>query len=741
MFGNMTKFGRQFPSSKKTSVSGPVHRRRLRLESLERREMMTGSPIEMAARVAAPAAPALTATAGSTSQINLSWTSSSGATSYLVDELVNGSWKQIGSFGSGTKSDAVTGLAAGTTYEFEVGASNSGGTTWSKEVGATTLKAAPAAPVATATAVSGTQVDLSWNAVAGATGYLVDEWNGSAWQQIGSFGAGTKSDAITGLSPGTTYYFDVAATNSAGTTWEANYNTVTTPQSAPAAPVATATAVSGTQVDLSWNAVAGATGYLVDEWNGSAWQQIGSFGAGTTSDAITGLSAGTTYYFDVAATNSAGTTWEANYNTVTTPQAAPVAPSFTATAVSNSQINLVWGAAAGATGYLVDEWTGSAWQQIGSFGSNTTSDAVTGLSSGISYQFRVGADNSTGTSWATSQSVYTPVSESSSNWSGYVVTPPSGQQFTNVSGSFVQPAFTSTGTNSGASIWVGINGWEGSTVEQIGTSWNASNNTYVPWVEFYGDSNGSANGTYYYEYDLNNFAGNSFNIQPGDTIQAQVVYVSSTSTTSTFAFQFSDTSSTSGQTTSWQGDLTTQYVVPARSCAEWIAEAPGLNGVEVPLADFGAVQFTDCDATSAGSSASTTGPIDAFANYLVDMIPNGVGGGGTDTTSYFATSASQFSIAFDGGASSAAAVGSAAGLSMAGAQGGVPALAGSPLSASSPAISSTTASPAAEGSSKTELDPAAVDGVLVAFDLWDGPVDAASPAFGVVGQGRLLRHL
>ena len=43
-----------------------------------------------------------------------------------------------------------------------------------------------------------------------------------------------------------------------------------------AAPVWTATAVSPSEIDLQWNSVSGANGYLVDEWINGAWQQIGS---------------------------------------------------------------------------------------------------------------------------------------------------------------------------------------------------------------------------------------------------------------------------------------------------------------------------------------------------------------------------------------------------------------------------------------------------------------------------------
>ena len=69
-----------------------------------------------------------------------------------------------------------------------------------------------------------------------------------------------------------------------------------------AAPSFTATAVSATQINLAWNRVAGATGYLVDidEWVNDAWKQDrGSVGSGCTSYAVPGLSSSTTYYFFV----------------------------------------------------------------------------------------------------------------------------------------------------------------------------------------------------------------------------------------------------------------------------------------------------------------------------------------------------------------------------------------------------------------------------------------------------------
>jgi len=86
---------------------------------------------------------------------------------------------------------------------------------------------------------------------------------------------------------------------------------------APAVPAFTVAAASATQINVQWNAVSGATGYLVDLWVNNAWRTY-SMGRGSTGCAFTGLSRGTPYTFDLAATNAAGTTWaKADQNAIT----------------------------------------------------------------------------------------------------------------------------------------------------------------------------------------------------------------------------------------------------------------------------------------------------------------------------------------------------------------------------------------------------------------------------------------
>jgi Fibronectin type III domain len=108
----------------------------------------------------------------------------------------------------------------------------------------------------------------------------------------------------------------------AGTTWGASAQSVTTPAPTityPVAPSFTATAIAPTQINLTWSGVAGATGYYVADLINSNWTLIDTDGSGSTSYTVNDLSPDTTYDFDVGASNAAGTTWGANYQSVTTP--------------------------------------------------------------------------------------------------------------------------------------------------------------------------------------------------------------------------------------------------------------------------------------------------------------------------------------------------------------------------------------------------------------------------------------
>jgi hypothetical protein len=64
---------------------------------------------------------------------------------------------------------------------------------------------------------------------------------------------------------------------------------------------------------------------------------------------------------------------------------------------------------AGASNYLINEWTIGGWVQIANLASSSTSYAATGLAPGSLYYFQVAASNAAGATWADYQSISTPL--------------------------------------------------------------------------------------------------------------------------------------------------------------------------------------------------------------------------------------------------------------------------------------------------------------------------------------------
>jgi chitodextrinase len=177
---------------------------------------------------------------------------------------------------------------------------------------------APTAPSLSASGTTQTTTNLSWSGATdnvAVTGYDVFR-NGSL---IGSTTTATTF-AVTGLTASTTYTFNVRAKDAAGNV-SPNSNTVSVTTLAPApdttaptAPTLSASGTTQTTTNLSWSGATdniAVTGYNVFR-NGSL---IGSTTTATTF-AVTGLTASTTYTFNVRAKDAAGNS-SGNSNTVT----------------------------------------------------------------------------------------------------------------------------------------------------------------------------------------------------------------------------------------------------------------------------------------------------------------------------------------------------------------------------------------------------------------------------------------
>src|ERR1019366_10815226 len=117
-----------------------------------------------------------------------------------------------------------------------------------------------------------------------------------------------SSYSSTGLRTGP-WYYRVRAQNNAGTSAYSTPASATT-LSPPAAPSAlSATAASNTSINLSWtNNSPSAAAILIEQSpNNSNFSQIASVSGNATAYSVTGLTAGTLYYYRVRAQNAVGT--------------------------------------------------------------------------------------------------------------------------------------------------------------------------------------------------------------------------------------------------------------------------------------------------------------------------------------------------------------------------------------------------------------------------------------------------
>ena len=177
-----------------------------------------------------PAAPSnLSATAVSTSQINLVWQDNSGdETGFRIERKtgVSGSYAQIASVSAGVTSYSNTRLTSNTTYYYRVRAYNLGGNSnYSSETYNTTLPPPPSSPSLTSPAnrANGVSVTptLQWNPSSGAATYNVQISTSSSFSSTIVSATGISATAYTVSTPlnhSTRYYWRVAAVGPTGST-------------------------------------------------------------------------------------------------------------------------------------------------------------------------------------------------------------------------------------------------------------------------------------------------------------------------------------------------------------------------------------------------------------------------------------------------------------------------------------------------------------------------------------------
>ena len=268
------------------------------------------------------------ATAGD-SKAQLNWTApisngGSAITGYVATSAPEG--KTCSSVTPGCQ---VSGLTNGTSYTFTVTASNAVGTSApSAPSNAVTPVAAtvPGSPTLVNASAGDGQAYVNWAAPANNGGSAITGYTAIADPGGNSCNSAGLGCAVVGLSNGTPYTFRVTATNVVGNSLPSAPSNAITPTAAPTVPsvptqvVATAGNQSAT---VSWSPPANSGGSVISGYRVISTPDSSGCTTAATTCSVGGLNNGTSYSFNVIATNATGDSDASSPSNTITP-AAPV---------------------------------------------------------------------------------------------------------------------------------------------------------------------------------------------------------------------------------------------------------------------------------------------------------------------------------------------------------------------------------------------------------------------------------
>ena len=235
--------------------------------------------------------------------LTITWTKNAGASGYIIQEQVNGVWKNVASIkGNTTTSYKISGLQPNSFHRYRMVAykTDANGTCYGKYTGSAPGYTAPAMVSGFKVSAIGTNnLTVSWSKVASANGYVIDIYKDGKWSQLAKITSNaTTSYKASGLTTGTTYKFRIKSYATNGTlTIYSTYSSAISGVPAISAPTNLTMTNRGTDfISVRWDKNADADGYMVYVYMNGSWLCVKTLTSNSAvSNRINGLESGTIY--------------------------------------------------------------------------------------------------------------------------------------------------------------------------------------------------------------------------------------------------------------------------------------------------------------------------------------------------------------------------------------------------------------------------------------------------------------
>ena len=267
----------------------------------------------------------------------------------------------------------------------------------------------------TATIISTSLINLSWQDVSGEEYYSIERKIGSAgtWSPLGTATTSSTNFSDTTVSLGNQYFYRVLAVNGAQSSLP-SAEAVAALIVPPTPTNLVAAKLSSSSIRVSWDDVNYESNYYLEFATSPAgsWSQIASLPAGSVSYTNNGLVPNTQYYYRIRAGNAIGISGYSAVANATTDPVLPTTPTLvSALATGPFSVSLAWSDASYESGYVFERRiaTNGIWGFLTNLPANVTGYIDLTVAPVTSYEYRLYATNILGpSSYSNTRTATTP---------------------------------------------------------------------------------------------------------------------------------------------------------------------------------------------------------------------------------------------------------------------------------------------------------------------------------------------